>query len=189
MGALDELEVEDLLDRLEQLLGEVEQFDPEVRDVVFTLLDGFDRLHRVALHRLAAEVGGSAVERARAADGAVAWLLHAYGVGVDDEVAAAEAALDDVRPYIESHGGRVEVLDATNGVVRLRLSGTCSGCTSSAVTLREGVEKALHERFPGFAGMAVEEDDAAAHPPPGATLLQITSRPPDLPLPLTAQST
>lgn len=167
---------DDLLQRLEELLTELEQLDEPVRQAVFELLDGIDTIHRFALGRLAEGIGPEAVERLRDADQAVAWLLDAYGIGVD-ELAAAEAALASIRPYIHSHGGKVEVLEAGQGVVRLRMSGACSGCSASAITLKEGIEEALREGLPGFARIeVVEEDSAAPHPPPGPTLLQIQRR-------------
>lgn len=161
-----------LLDRLEELVGHLEQLDDRVRVPVFEMLDGLDALHRLALGRLGEVLGEAELDGLRAADPAIAWLLDAYGVGVD-EAQAADRALDAVRPYVEGHGGRVELLRVVDGVVRLQLSGACAGCTASAVTLREGVEQALREGFPGFARMEVEEVEAPAHPPPGATLLQI----------------
>lgn len=142
---------------------------------MFEFLDGLETLHRSALHRLSDALGGAEVERLRDSDPAIAWLLGAYGVGIDERQ-EVEAALDEVRPYIESHDGSLKVLDVADGVVRVELAGSCSGCTASAVTLREGVEKALRENFPGFAGLEVEEDDAERHPPPGPTLLQIEDR-------------
>lgn len=169
-------QLEGLLTRLEELLAEVEAMDDADRRRVFELLDGIDALHRMALGHLVDALGAPSLQRLRDAHPAVAWLLDAYGAGVD-EAAAAEEALESVRPYVHSHGGRVEVLDAADGVVRVRLSGACSGCTASAVTLREGVEKALREGFLGFARLEVEEDDAPSHPPPGATLLQVQSPP------------
>ena len=168
--------LDDLLDELEDLLVAVDQLDEPARGQVLSLLDGIDALHRHALARLAASVGPERVERARAQEPAVAWLLEAYSVGVDER-AAAEAALDDVRPYLHSHGGDVTVLAARDGVVRVKLSGACSGCTASTITLRRGVEEALRDHLPGFAAMEVEEDDAAAHPPPGPTLLQLEDPP------------
>ncbi len=170
MPSLDEV-----LDRLETLLAEVGELDGPVRQQVFELLDGVDALHRMALTRLGDSLGPEALAGARE-DPAVAWLLDAYGVGVDQR-AVADAALDAIRPYIASHGGAVDVLDVSDGVVRLRMTGACSGCTASAVTLQEGVAEALREGFPGFAGVAVEPDHAAAHPPPAPTLLQILPRP------------
>jgi len=166
---------DDLLDELERRLSEAQELDAAARETVFALLDGVDALHRHALERLGALLTPEGRERLRAADPAVAWLFEAYAVGVDER-AAAEVALDAVRPYLQSHGGDVAVLGASRGIVRVRLSGACSGCTASTVTLRRGVEEALREHLPGFAAMEVEEDLLApAHPPPGPTLLQIES--------------
>lgn len=165
---------EELLERLEQLIAEVEAYEEPARTQVFELLDGFDSLHRFALLGLAEALGPEAVVRARSRP-SVRWLLDAYGVGVDER-AAADAALDEVRPYVRSHGGSVDVLAAEAGVVRVRLSGACSGCTASAVTLREGVERALRDGLRSFRALEVEEDEAPAHPPPGPTLLQIRPR-------------
>jgi Fe-S cluster biogenesis protein NfuA len=165
-----------LLDRMEQLLAQVEGLDDGSRVPVFELLDGIDSLHRLALGRLAGLVGTQEIDRLRRADPAVGWLLDAYGAGVDER-AAADRALDAVRPYIEGHGGVVELLGCAGGVVALRLSGACAGCTASAETLREGVHRALQEGFPGFLRMEVEENLAApVHAPPGATLLRIEPR-------------
>lgn len=169
-------ELEDLLTRLEGVLAEVEAMDEMVRGRVFELLDGVDALHRMALSRLGRALGEPEVGRLRAADPAIAWLFDAYAVGVDER-AAAEGALDSIRPYIHSHGGDVEVIEVHQGIVRVRMSGACAGCDASAITLQEGIEDALRESFPGFAHVEVEEDDAPAHPPPGATLLELQPRP------------
>lgn len=164
-----------LLDRLEELLAEVEGLDEPVRDRVFELLDGVDAVHRLAVTRLADALGDD-LAPLRRGDPAVGWLFEAYGVGVDD-VDAASAALEQIRPYLHEHGGEVEVLGVQHGVVRVRLIGACSGCTSAADTLRHGVEEALRESLPGFVSMDVEPDAAPAHPPPAQVLLQITPRP------------
>lgn len=153
-------------------MAEIEALEEPARTQVFDLLDGLDALHREALSRIGAALGPEQLERLRAGDAMAAWLLDAYAVGVDQR-AAAEAALGPVRPYIHSHGGDVQVLGVAAGVVRLRMTGSCAGCTASSITLREGIEQALRDNFPGFAAIEVEEDAAAAHPPPGATLLQI----------------
>lgn len=167
----------ELLDRLEELLEQAQALEPEVRDTVFELLDGVDALHRLAITRLGRALGGE-LSQLRGADAAVGWLFAAYSVGVDD-LGAASAALEQIRPYIREHGGEVEALAVDDGVVQVRLSGACSGCTAAAVTLREGVEDALRTGLPGFVGMDVVADDsgAAPHPPPGPTLLQIQPRP------------
>lgn len=168
-----------LLDRLEAALAEVEELDEPVRGLVFELLDGVDALHRLALRELADAADDNTLLRLRAAHPSVDWLFDAYAVGVDER-AAAESALEQIRPYIDSHGGQVEVLEARGGIVRVRMSGACSGCTASAVTAREGIEEALRETWPGFVALEVEADDAPAHPPPSANLVQIGPRPPGL---------
>jgi len=147
-----------------------------VRERVFELLDGIDTLHRVAVTRLADAIS-SDLEQLRRSDPAVNWLFEAYGVGVND-VEVASAALEGIRPYVHEHGGEVEVLGVQHGVVRVRLSGACSGCTSAAQTLQYGVEEALRENMPGFVAMDVAPDEGGApHPPPGPVLLQIQPRP------------
>jgi Fe-S cluster biogenesis protein NfuA len=170
-------DLDGILDRLEVLLGEIEAWEEPHRSLAFELLEQVDAVHRFALQRLGEQLGAEVLARLRAGDSAVAWLLDAYAVGVDER-AAAEQALRPVLGYVHSHGGEVSVLDVRDGVVRLQMSGECSGCTAAAVTLREGVEKALREGFPGFGRMEVEEEQGArAHPPPGPTLLQIGPRP------------
>jgi Fe-S cluster biogenesis protein NfuA len=167
-----------LLDRLEALLAGIDELDEPVRAMVFELLDGIDALHRMALQSLGDASDDGTLQRLRASHPAIAWLFDAYAVGVDEQ-AAADAALEQVRPYIHSHGGEVEVLDAAGGIVRLRMSGTCSGCTAADVTVTESIEQALREHWPGFVALEVEPDDAAPHPPPTTSLVQIGSRPPD----------
>lgn len=167
----------ELLDRLEACLDAVEELPDADRDNVFELLDVVDHLHRVALGHVGRGLDAATIERLRDAHPSVAWLWDAYGVGLDPR-AAAERALEDIRPYIHSHDGEVEVLDVVDGVVHVRLSGACSGCSASAITLQQGVEEALRSNLPDYAGLEVSEDpDATPHGPPGPTLLQIQPHP------------
>ena len=61
-----------------------------------------------------------------------------------------EQTLDSLRPYISSHRGTVEVVDFDDddGVLTLRLGGTCHGCAASTITLRQGIETRLREFVP-----------------------------------------
>jgi Fe-S cluster biogenesis protein NfuA len=61
-----------------------------------------------------------------------------------------ESALDDLRPYIASHRGSVEVVDfdQEEGILTLRMGGTCHGCSASTVTLRQGIEVRLRQTVP-----------------------------------------
>jgi Fe-S cluster biogenesis protein NfuA len=61
-----------------------------------------------------------------------------------------EETLDGLRPYIASHRGQVEVVDFDDqdGVLLLRLGGTCQGCAASTITLKQGIEARLRQTVP-----------------------------------------
>ena len=65
-------------------------------------------------------------------------------------------ALDSVRPYMESHGGNVELLSLEHGVARIHLRGSCSDCSASSVTLELAIKQALEEAAPDLEGLEVE---------------------------------
>jgi Fe-S cluster biogenesis protein NfuA len=60
-----------------------------------------------------------------------------------------EKALDKIRPMLAADGGNVELIDVTqDGVVKLRLTGTCGCCPMSQMTLKMGVEKIIRQDVP-----------------------------------------
>lgn len=67
-----------------------------------------------------------------------------------DTIDRIEKTLDTLRPYIASHRGHVEVVDfdETDGVLLVRLGGTCHGCAASTITLKQGIESRLREAVP-----------------------------------------
>ena len=81
-------------------------------------------------------------------------LIHdLHPVSLEQRV---QEALDSVRPYMESHGGNVELLSVDDGVARIHLRGSCSDCSASSVTLELAVKRALEEAAPDLAGLEVE---------------------------------
>ena len=56
--------------------------------------------------------------------------------------------LAQIRPSLQADGGDVELVDVTEGVVKVRLEGACSGCPMSTMTLKQGIERLLKERLP-----------------------------------------
>jgi len=70
--------------------------------------------------------------------------------GLMDTIDRIERTLDTLRPYIASHRGQVEVVDfdEQEGVLLLRLGGTCQGCAASSITLKQGIEVRLREMVP-----------------------------------------
>ncbi len=53
-----------------------------------------------------------------------------------------------IRPGLASHGGNIEIIDYDNDKLFIRLTGGCQGCSSSKMTLKEGVEKLVFKNFP-----------------------------------------
>lgn len=160
--------------------------DPEVVSRVSELLDWVDAFHRDGLGQLTEMIRawrGEIFLESVAADPVAGTLLAAYGLG-EEPVTKAEAedavnaALAEVRPYAESHGGSIELESLADGVVKLRMLGSCDGCPSSSATLTYGVEEALRKHWADFRRLeVVDETDAApaAAEPPSAPqpLLQI----------------
>jgi Fe-S cluster biogenesis protein NfuA len=62
-----------------------------------------------------------------------------------------ETVLDEMRPYLISDGGNVELVELDGPVVKLRLQGACGSCPSSTMTLRMGIERRLREMIPEIA--------------------------------------
>jgi Fe-S cluster biogenesis protein NfuA len=157
-----------LIGRIEGLLDEA---DPRTVEVAGALLD----LYGEGLRRIVARVGASEL----ADDELVAHLLllhDLHPVPVEDRV---RGALDSVRPYLDTHGGDVELVGVDAGVVRLRLHGSCSGCPSSTMTLKLAIEEAIHAAAPDVE--RVEAEDG----PPAPALLQIEDL--TCPLPMVGQ--
>lgn len=166
---------EALVERFQELSSDLERIaDPLARahaeEMIGVVLD----LYGEGLRRIFAvlEEGGDGAEELRRAlteDGVVAslMLIHdLYPVALEERV---QVALDSVRPYMESHGGDVELLSVEAGVATIRLSGSCDGCPASSATLELAIKQALDEHAPDLEALEVEGGEAgngAAEAPP-----------------------
>jgi Fe-S cluster biogenesis protein NfuA len=59
-----------------------------------------------------------------------------------------EAALNAIRPALENDGGGVELVDVSDGIAKVRLTGACGGCPMSTMTLKMGIERVIKEQVP-----------------------------------------
>lgn len=60
-----------------------------------------------------------------------------------------EKVIEQLRPMVQADGGDLELLHVTEeGIVTLKLHGSCSGCSSSTTTLRNGIERYLRYKLP-----------------------------------------
>jgi len=70
---------------------------------------------------------------------------HKTGDSMREEV---EEILESLRPMLIQDGGNIELVDIEDGVVKVRLVGSCVSCSSSLMTLKMGIEKALKKAIP-----------------------------------------
>ena len=62
--------------------------------------------------------------------------------------AKVKEVLDKVRPALQRDGGDVELVEVSDGTVKLKLTGACAGCPMSTLTLKNGIERILKQEVP-----------------------------------------
>jgi len=64
-------------------------------------------------------------------------------------VEKVEIALDEIRPFLQSDGGDIKLLDIEDGTtVKVQLQGACVGCSVNQMTLKSGVEMTIKKHAP-----------------------------------------
>jgi Fe-S cluster biogenesis protein NfuA len=159
-----DLEVREHVEQVEELLGAIED-DARAVAAVRALVE----LYGEGLRRIA-DRGGLTEELA--GDELVSHLLLVHDLHPVDVETRVARALEEVRPYLGSHGGDVELVGVSGGVARLRLNGTCDGCPSSSVTLKHSIETAIMRAAPEL--VSVEAEGLDERP---SQLLQIAPGP------------
>lgn len=151
------MEPEQLIARVQELTGRLEDLeDPDCRELAEELTSAVVQMYGAGLERIVELIDDEETRDRLAADELVAGLLmihDLYPVPLEERVMQA---LDSVRPYMESHGGNIELLGFEDGVVKLRLEGSCKSCRASSSTLELAVRQALQEAAPDLLGMDVE---------------------------------
>jgi Fe-S cluster biogenesis protein NfuA len=165
------------MDRIEELVARLEAApDASLRGDALALVQLLLDLHRQGLARileLAGQsepagqngtgqngagpngAGGNGLIQRLGTDACVAPLLMLHDLHPVDLSTRVEQALEKVRPLLRSHGGEVELTGLEDGVVRLKLEGSCHGCPSSTVTLRNAIEEAMFEFAPDITRLEV----------------------------------
>lgn len=138
---------EELAAAVDRAAARVAELDPEARSAAEELQASIEAFHRPALvsivRALREDPRGKELLFALVDQPEVRAVLALQGIIRADPVTRAERALDSVRPYLQSHGGDVELVRIEQGAAFVRLQGSCNGCSMSAVTLRQSVEEAL----------------------------------------------
>lgn len=148
--------IERLLEELRAMAGRpaLQRVDELIRVIVELYGAGLSRIvDLLSLDRPIEELREQLLK-----DELVASLLLLHGLHPKDIATRVSEALEQVRPYLGSHGGDVKLLaiDEAAGVVKLRLGGSCDGCPSSMVTVKLAVEGAIKELAPEITRIEVE---------------------------------
>jgi Fe-S cluster biogenesis protein NfuA len=152
-------------ERIDKLVKKLDDCgDPELRAIALELVQSVVELHGAALARMLESVsqtqpGEQALEGAIEND-LVASVLLLHGLHPDPFETRVLRALDKVRPYLRTHGGNVEFVSENNGIVRIKLMGSCGSCPSSSITLKTAVEDALYEAAPDIVELIAEKEEA-----------------------------
>lgn len=153
-------------DRVEKLAARLDQAnDPEIRATALELVQSVVELHGAALQRLIDKCietpDGERVLNEVLQDDLVSSMFLLHSLHPDDLETRVLRGLEAVRPYLKSHGGDCELAGVHDGIVRLRLHGTCGSCPSSSLTLKNAVEEALYQVAPDIKEIVAE--NTAAH--------------------------
>jgi Fe-S cluster biogenesis protein NfuA/nitrite reductase/ring-hydroxylating ferredoxin subunit len=165
--------------RIQELIETVNEVtDPSSRAILEECLESLLSFYGRGLERileLVEEAGpeGRKVYDSLINDGAVRGLLLIHNLHPVSLETRLLEALDKIRPYMESHGGNVELLSLDSDVAKLRLQGHCKSCPSSAVTMELAIRSAIEEACPDLMGFEVEglepmPGSATIHAPNGA---------------------
>ena len=161
---------EELIARVQALTAQLEEVqDFRARAVADELVASIIQLYGEGLERIFAALardGASAAEvhELLVEDGVVASLMLIHGLYPVDLETRVHEALESVRPYLESHGGDVELVSIEEGVAKLKLVGSCKGCPASEATLELAIKKAVEELAPDLDGLEVEGVKETAAP-------------------------
>lgn len=59
-----------------------------------------------------------------------------------------EKVLETIRPALRADGGDIQLVSVEDGIVKVKLTGACSGCQMAQMTMTQGVEQAIKEVVP-----------------------------------------
>jgi len=166
---VEQLSVREVSERIDALLEELgHSATAGTMERVEELVHAVMSLYGAGLDRIVETLDDDTVRRL-ADDEVVGNLLVLHDLHPDDVDTRVQRALEQVRPYLGSHAGGVSLSGVDEqGVVHLRLEGSCDGCPSSALTVKSAIEDAILVAAPDV--VAVEAEGMVES---GPTLLQI----------------
>jgi Fe-S cluster biogenesis protein NfuA len=155
------------VEAVDGLLARLEELAPgPAREDALEAVAGLLRLYGEALRRIVQAVPEAS--QRLLGDELVSHLLLLHDLHPGSLEDRVTAALEEVVPYIHSHGGGIELVDISGGVARVRLQGHCQGCRASTQTLKLAVEEAVLRAAPELRAVEAIDQQPPTHDPPGA---------------------
>ena len=150
------------MQRIGELVQQIESIaDPAVRASTKQLVQSVMDLHAAALEKAletVAQAGepGMQIINHLGHDPLVSSVLILYGLHPDDIQTRVVRAVDKIRPQLRKQGCEVEIVDVTDGVVRLRAEIGSHTCGSTARTLQASLEGAIYDAAPDLTSLVIE---------------------------------
>lgn len=163
MTTKEEHSVEELAKNIDDAIKSIKhlQLSEETEEKVFAIKNTIELFHEKGLYSLvkiirSTEEGKRLMLKA-VKDPLVYTMLLSHGIIKQDLYTKVATVLEEVKPYLKSHGGDIELIKVENNTVYVQLHGACSGCSMSAVTLKNGVEEAIKMRLPEIKQVLTDE--------------------------------
>jgi Fe-S cluster biogenesis protein NfuA/nitrite reductase/ring-hydroxylating ferredoxin subunit len=164
--------LDQLAERADKAIAEIQSLEPEVRAKAMALKSAIEEFHKVGLTRIVKKLKhdpqGKQLLFELVDEPTVHALFAMHGLIRADLKTQVGRVIEMVRPYMQSHGGDVTLVDVQGTTAFVRLSGNCNGCSMSSVTLRNTVEESLAEHVP-----EIENVEVVANEPETAGLVQL----------------
>jgi Fe-S cluster biogenesis protein NfuA len=145
--------------RVQQLLAKIDALPVGARSLAQDCLQSLLGFYGEGLEHILRILQTSGAQKSIDAlleDKLVRALLLIHSLHPQPVEARLQQALAGIRPYLESHGGNVELDGIENGVAKLRFLGACRDCPASAETVRSIIRNAIEEACPDLAGFEIQ---------------------------------
>jgi nitrite reductase/ring-hydroxylating ferredoxin subunit/Fe-S cluster biogenesis protein NfuA len=167
-----------LAERVDRALASIRDLSESEREKAMELKKSIEAFHELALRKMVRALreteAGKEVLLKVVEDPAVYAVLLMHGIIKQDLFTRVAAVIEEVRPYMQSHGGDVELVKVEGNTVYVRLNGACSGCSLSAVTLKRSVEETIKARVPEIEYVLMAKDElASGFMPPGSVATDV----------------
>lgn len=160
------MEFEKLAEAVDIAVKEMEKLEPEAKKKAKEVKKAIEDFHKPGItaivKKLKSDPRGKELLFELVDEPEVHAIFALHGLVRVDPTTHASRVLEMVKPYMQSHGGDVELVKVEGSVAFVRLLGSCNGCSMSSVTLRDGVTEALVNNVPSIESVEVVPNEPTA---------------------------